>query len=237
MLASQIAGILELKYSTVDEMTIAKQAYRYVYDTENYGLVVNTIQSKSKQKELLTFLNASAATTSTSHASSTHQTTTNSSISTNISIQEQTGGRLPNTTTTTTTTTSGTMTSNQDTGTSRPTSVTSQAVNYGWVSGYSGRIGCSSGQLVNEEEVIKIAENESFSEGRMKIVKQAARGKCMTVDQISAISSVFTFEEDKLSFVKWAYDLTYDIDNYYKLNSIFTFSSSKDELDTYLETK
>ena len=71
----------------------------------------------------------------------------------------------------------------------------------------------------------------------MNVVKQASKGKCLTVDQISVISEVFTFEADKLTFVKWAYDSTYDVDNYYKLNSMFTFSSSKEELNEYLESK
>lgn len=245
MLASQIAGIIQLKYSTVDEMTIAKQGYRYTYDTENYGEVVNSIQSPSKQKELLTFLNATVSMTSTSTSQSsttTSQQTTTGAVSTTITVNETTGNTRPTSTTSTTTTsttTNGTMTSNEDTGSSRPqsTNTTNQLVDYGWVSDYDGTIGCYNSRLVNDEGIIKLAEEESFSDSRMKIVKQAAKGKCFTVDQIISISEVFTFEGDKLTFVKWAYDSTYDVDNYYKLNSIFTFSASKDELNEYLESK
>lgn len=240
MLASQVAGIIQLKYSTVDEMTIAKQGYRHTYDTENYGEVVNSIQSPSKQKELLTFFNASMSTTSTSTSQSTtttSQQTTTGAISTTISINETIGNTQP--TTTAAPATGGTMTSNEDTGGSRQesTNTMNQLVDYGWVSGYAGPIGCYHGRLVNDEGIIKLAEEESFSESRMSIVKQAAKGKCFTVDQISSISEVFTFEEDKLSFVKWAYDFTYDVDNYFTLNSIFTFSASKDELNKYLDDK
>lgn len=90
---------------------------------------------------------------------------------------------------------------------------------------------------MNAEEMMKAAENESFSEDRINVVQQASKGKSFTLEQVSQISSVFTFEEDKLDFVKWAYDSTYDIDNFYKLYAVFTFSDSKNELNEFLKTK
>jgi hypothetical protein len=127
---------------------------------------------------------------------------------------------------------------NSNNGTVKPsTTNTTNTTNYNWIKGYDGAIGCYNSRLVNAEEMIKAAENESFSEDRMNVVQQASKGKCFTVDQVSQISSVFTFEEDKLDFVKWAYDSTYDIDNFYKLNAVFTFSDSKNELNEFLKTK
>jgi len=120
-------------------------------------------------------------------------------------------------------------------GTVKPT--TTNTTNYNWIKGYDGAIGCYNSRLVNAEEIIKAAVNESFSEDRMNVVQQASIGKCFTVEQVSQISSVFTFEEDKLDFVKWAYDSTYDIDNFYKLYAVFTFSDSKNELNEFLKTK
>lgn len=50
--------------------------------------------------------------------------------------------------------------------------------------------------------MMKAAENESFSEDRINVVQHASKGKSFTLDQVSQISSVFNFKEDKLDFVK-----------------------------------
>jgi hypothetical protein len=42
------------------------------------------------------------------------------------------------------------------------------------------------------------------------------------------------FEDTKLQYAKFAYNKTYDIGNYYKLNDAFDFSSSIDELNAYI---
>lgn len=70
LLAVQVAGIMEQNYSTVNELEVAKQAYRYTYDTENYGVVVNALRSESQRKELMTFLGAGQ--TGTVHVTHTH---------------------------------------------------------------------------------------------------------------------------------------------------------------------
>jgi hypothetical protein len=57
MLAEQVAGIIQLNYPTVDEVEIAKFAYRYTIDTQNYGVVLNAIRSEYKRNEVLKFLN------------------------------------------------------------------------------------------------------------------------------------------------------------------------------------
>jgi hypothetical protein len=40
-----------------------------------------------------------------------------------------------------------------------------------------------------------------------------------------------------LDFAKFAYDHTYDIGNYYKVNDVFSFESSVDELDQYIRSR
>ena len=69
------------------------------------------------------------------------------------------------------------------------------------------------------------------------IAKQATKSKCLTVSQIKQILNKFTFEDNKLSFAKYAYERTYDQDSYYQINESFTYSSSKSELNKYIENK
>ncbi|MBK9515283.1 MAG: DUF4476 domain-containing protein, partial [Flavobacteriales bacterium] len=47
----------------------------------------------------------------------------------------------------------------------------------------------------------------------------------------------FSFEDSKLDFAKYAYDRTYDIGNYFKVNDAFTFESSMDELNEFIQAR
>lgn len=81
----------------------------------------------------------------------------------------------------------------------------------------------------------KSISSKSFEEAKMTTAKQATKGKCLKADQVVEIMALFTFEDSKLEFAKFAYDYTLDVDNYYVVNDAFTFSSSIDELNEYLE--
>ena len=48
---------------------------------------------------------------------------------------------------------------------------------------------------------------------------------------------LFSFEDSRLDFAKFAYGHTYDLGNYYQINSAFTFSSSVDELNDFIATQ
>ena len=48
---------------------------------------------------------------------------------------------------------------------------------------------------------------------------------------------LFTFEDNRLQFAKFAYERTYDVGNYYKVNNAFTFENSMDELNEYIDSR
>lgn len=131
------------------------------------------------------------------------------------------------TTTTTTTTTSGGV----DVATG--TEVIEPVV---YVAGYTGRIGCP-GPISNINSIKSAIEDEDFSDDKIMVAKQALRGKCLTTDNVTSIMDLFDFEDKKLEFAKYAHDYTYDVDNYYKINKAFDFSSSKEELNEYIMNK
>jgi hypothetical protein len=56
MTSAQVAGIVQLDYSTIKPYEIAKQGYRYTWDTENYDLVVASLKSENDRKKLINFL-------------------------------------------------------------------------------------------------------------------------------------------------------------------------------------
>ncbi|MDG2344116.1 MAG: DUF4476 domain-containing protein [Flavobacteriales bacterium] len=96
--------------------------------------------------------------------------------------------------------------------------------------------GCNN-PVSNIEGVLGAIENESFKDDKLMIAKQATKSKCLTVSQIKLILNKFSFEDNKLTFAKYAYDRTYDQDNYYQINESFTYSSTKSELNEYIENK
>ena len=104
--------------------------------------------------------------------------------------------------------------------------------------GYSGPIGCS-WPMDNAEfsEAKGSIASKTFSDSKMTIAKQVTRAHCMTVDQVKEIMLLFDFEDDRLTYAKFAYDYTFDLQNYYKVNDAFDFESSIEELDTYIATR
>lgn len=77
----------------------------------------------------------------------------------------------------------------------------------------------------------------SFSDTQMKTAKIFTKNNCLSVSQIKEVMAIFSFEASKLEYAKYAYDFCVDKRNYYQVNDAFTFSSSSDELNSFLESK
>jgi len=83
----------------------------------------------------------------------------------------------------------------------------------------------------------KSIEDKDFDDTRLTLAKQVVKSNCMSSAQIKQVMEVFGFEETKLEFAKYAYDYCTDKNNYYMINDAFSFSSSIDDLNSYLESK
>ena len=57
------------------------------------------------------------------------------------------------------------------------------------------------------------------------------------MDQIIQIANLFSFEDNRLEFAKYAYDFCIEPRNYFKVNGIFSFSSNADELSEYVQSR
>ncbi len=78
-------------------------------------------------------------------------------------------------------------------------------------------------------------KNEGFDETRLELAKQIASSNCLSTPQITTLCQLFSFEESKLEFAKFAYDHCIDPRNYFKVSNIFNFSSSKSELNNFIQ--
>jgi hypothetical protein len=97
-----------------------------------------------------------------------------------------------------------------------------------------GQKRCSVAVSDSEFEQYKGAiKAESFSDNQMEVAKQVPL--CLSTTQIKAVMAIFSFEESKLSFAKFAYSNCVDAKNYYLINSALTYSASKTELNQFVK--
>jgi hypothetical protein len=166
-------------------------------------------------------------------------TTTNENINIGTSVNvdgQQVGmninlsglpGMTTTTTTTSSTTTSGNMTQQQ--------AVVSPAPNSPAPTPSNACVRAISNDQF--QRGVNSIKNESFSDSQMRIARQFTRSNCLNVDQIITVIGLFSFEQSKLDYAKFAYDFCVDKGNYFMVNDAFTFSSSKDDLNKFLDSK
>ncbi len=78
---------------------------------------------------------------------------------------------------------------------------------------------------------------KSFEDSKLTMAKQILGSNCLLSSQVKEVMLEFSFEETRLNLAKLAWGKTFDPGNYYKLNDAFTFESSIDELNKYIEGK
>lgn len=103
--------------------------------------------------------------------------------------------------------------------------------------GYNGPTGCPYPMTPQDFSGIKASiMSKSFESTKLEIAKQVLGQRCMTSGQVTEIMSCFDFESTKLDFAKFAYGRTYDLGNYYMVNDAFTFESSINDLNRYINS-
>jgi hypothetical protein len=159
---------------------------------------------------------------------------TGEGINLNMSVNTGTSGINGNGVVTTTTTTTTSTTSSTSGYQDNVIQTTNQPEHY-IMQGYNGRIGCpwpmSGADFQSAKNSIA---SKSFDDTRLTIAKQVTSANCLFCSQVKEIMLLFSFEATRLDFAKFAYGYVYDQGNYFKLNDAFTFESSIDELNSYI---
>lgn len=76
---------------------------------------------------------------------------------------------------------------------------------------------------------------ESFDNSRLVVAQQIADKNYFTSAQVREIARLFSFDDRKLDFVKYAYARTVDRNNYFVVNDVFAFPKSKENLAAYIK--
>ncbi len=136
------------------------------------------------------------------------------------------------------TTTQSTVTYKENTVTENNNVVQLNKPNTYQMPGYNGKIGCPWPMSETDfADAKRSISSKSFEDSKLTIAKQITSSNCLLCSQVKEIMKLFSFEDSKLDFAKYAYDYVYDLNNYYKLNDAFTFESSIDELNNYVNKK
>ncbi|MFM2360295.1 MAG: hypothetical protein RLY16_2288 [Bacteroidota bacterium] len=105
-----------------------------------------------------------------------------------------------------------------------------------YVPGYNGPVGCAmpmnAGDFSSAKQSISDAD---FENTKLSTAKTIVGANCLTADQVAQICALFDFEDSKLQFAKFAYKHTYDRGNYFKINKVFDFDASKEELNRFVQ--
>ena len=76
---------------------------------------------------------------------------------------------------------------------------------------------------------------EGFDNGKLVVAQQVADKNYFTCAQVRELARLFSFDDRKLEFAKYAYGRTLDRNNYFIINDVFAFSKSKEDLANYIK--
>jgi hypothetical protein len=194
----------------------------------NMNVTVNDGTGTTTQQTTTT----TTSTTTTTTGGGMSSTTTTTGGGTNG------GGMNVNVTTTGTGMDGGVNMNTNVTGTGTTTNTnTNSNTNTNTNMGSSNGSGCGWAMTQTDfDDAKKSVSKQSFADKKLTVAKQIADANCLSTDQVKQLLQLFDFEANKLDFAKYAYKRTLDKNNYYKVNDVFDFSSSVDELDEYIKT-
>ena len=125
-------------------------------------------------------------------------------------------------------------TTKTDTLTKKNTAYIPPFTTYYKMENYAGKIGCAWPIQTEELTTIKKAINtQTLEDSKLENAKgriQYMDSICITVNQLREVLILFEYEETKLDFAKYIAPNIFDIDNIGKLNDVFNFKNSIDEL-------
>ena len=103
---------------------------------------------------------------------------------------------------------------------------------------YDGGYGGSYRQPMSNsdfEQLVSKVKSQWFSSGKWNTAKDAVQANYFSTFQVRQLLQLFNSDNDKLEMAKLAYAHTVDPKNYSGLYDVFSFESSRDELERYIQ--
>ena len=77
---------------------------------------------------------------------------------------------------------------------------------------------------------IQVVESQSFDDKKLEIAKLAVTLGHFCTDDLAQVARLFSFDDNRLAFLKYAHAYCEDPQNYPSLHDVFSFQSNYDEL-------
>lgn len=90
-----------------------------------------------------------------------------------------------------------------------------------------GPVAMSEGEF---SQILCAVRDESFSDDKMAMLRDASRGRAFTTDQVIRMIEPFPFSDDKVDAAALLFSQVVDPWNWYHIYGALTFSSDKDDL-------
>ena len=97
-------------------------------------------------------------------------------------------------------------------------------------------VGCNGTFAMNSgdfQSALTSINKQGFDETKLSTAKNIGSKQCLSTNQVIQICKTFGFEQTKLDFAKFAYNRCSEQANYFKVNDVFGFSSSVEELNNF----
>ncbi len=94
-------------------------------------------------------------------------------------------------------------------------------------------------QVMNDRDFNQAKETlrrEPFETSRIQLAKQIIDRNYFFSSQVKEMLLLFSYENSRLDLAKYGYDRTTDKNNYFIINDVFSYSSSKDELARFIRS-
>lgn len=98
--------------------------------------------------------------------------------------------------------------------------------------------GC--GVPMNSEDYEKLkntVDDTPFADNKISVAKAATKSNCLSVEQVKGLCELMPMDDHKLIYAKYAYDYCTDKKNYYQVGDSFSFPSTQQKLNKFLQTK
>ncbi|MDO5979356.1 DUF4476 domain-containing protein [Flavivirga spongiicola] len=86
-------------------------------------------------------------------------------------------------------------------------------------------------------QVLISIKDQRFSDRQKEMAKKNIEKKCLSMEQLKEIVSIFNFDKDRLEVIKYLYDYAPSPDKMYTFRGMLKFLSSKQEFDKFLINK
>ena len=83
--------------------------------------------------------------------------------------------------------------------------------------------------------VMKTIKKQSFDEGKLEIANLCVTLGQFCTEDLAVMAGLFSFDDHRLAFLKYAYTYCTDPQNYFRLRDSFTFRSNYDALMEYIQ--